>query len=158
MAPEHDDRPATAPFTLRSQVEAHWRPALERLLFFNAGQDRVRDELAAAIERYGVMEIVESRGQLTLRVERLPQSQSLFAVAPDGRPVGCVVYCRDEPQRLLALHLAVAEDFSAEGAHAHSLVLMRLIGALRGVAARTRGVESVEMLYGPRRTVPMRVR
>ena len=158
MAARNDTAAAAAPFELRSQVAAQWRPALERLLFFNAGQDRVRDELAAAIERYGAMEIIEQDGRLTLRVERLPQSQSLFAVTDDGRPIGCVVFCRDEPQRLLALHLAVAEEFAASGAQSQAHVLMRLVGAVRSVAARTRGVERVEMLYGPRRTVPLRVR
>ena len=158
MARDVDSPPAPTKFDVRSQVAARWRPALEQLLFFNPGQDRVRRELTDAIERYGTMEVVEAAGQLTLRVERLPQSQSLFAVTADGRPLGCIVYCRDEPQRLLVLHLAVAEDHAAGGSGAHSFVLMRLIAAVRAIARRTRGIEVVEMLYGVGGTLPLRVR
>jgi hypothetical protein len=143
---------------LRSQVAARWRPALEQLLFFNTGQERVRRELTAAIDRYGTMEVVDTAGQLTLRVQRLPQSQALFAIGADGRPIGCVVYCRIEPSRFLLLHLAVAEDHAAGGPGAQTMVLMHLIAAVRAIARRTRGVETVELLYGAGRTVPIRAR
>lgn len=158
MVRRNDNLPPSPDLILRSQVAAHWRPALEQLLFFNTGQDRVRRELTDAIDRYGTMEVVDTDGQLTLRVQRLPQSQALFAVGGDGRPIGCVVYCRVEPRRILLLHLAVAEDHAAGGPSAQTMVLMHLIAAVRGIARRTRGVETVELLYGAGRTIPIRAR
>lgn len=158
MALSDDGGDPVARLVLRSSVEARWRAALEQLLFFNTGQRRVRQELIAAIDRYGTMEIVDVAGRLGVRVGRLPQAQQLFAVGVDGRPLGCIVFCRVDPERLLVLHVAVAEEYAAGGGHAQGMLLMRLVAAVRAIARRTRGVELVELTYGAGRAIRLRAR
>ena len=138
--------------------DPRWHSMLERLLFFNDQQHAVRARVAAAIEAYGALRIVEENGSLRLRLERLAQAQALFCLLPDGRPVGCVVYSRDAADRFLVLHVAVEPAFSARGQFADGDVLLRMIGAVRAAARRTRGVERVDLLYAAGRMRSLKVR
>lgn len=154
MSPER----AARDLQVSSQVEPRWHPLLERLLFFNDQQHAVRARVAAAIEQYGALRIIEDGGSLRLRLERLPDAQSLFCLLPDGRPVGCVVYSRDAADRFLVLHVAVEPAFSARGQYSDGDVLLRMIGAVRAAARRTRGVERVDLLYAAGRMRSLKVR
>jgi hypothetical protein len=131
---------------------------LERLLFFNDQQYVVRARVAAAVERYGSLQIDEQDGCLRLRLERLADAQALFCVLPDGRPVGCIVYSRDAEERFLILHLAVEPAYSARGRMADADILYKMVGAVRAVARCTRGVERVDLLYTAGRLRSLRAR
>lgn len=131
---------------------------LERLLFFNDGQQAVRAQVVAAIERFGGLRIVADRGSLRLELERLPEAQTLYCILPDGRPVGCLVYSRDEAHRFLVLHVAVEPAYSVRGSQSGSDVLLRLVGAVRGAAQLTRGVDRVDLLYAEGRPRSFKVR
>ncbi len=147
-----------AELAVTSQVDARWHGVLERLLFFNDQQHTVRARVAAAIEEYGALQILEERGTLRLRLERLPDAQTLYCVLSDGRPVGCIVYSRDAADRFLVLHVAVEPAFSARGQLADGDVLLRMVGAVRAAARRTRGVQRVDLLYAAGRMRSLRVR
>lgn len=141
-----------------SKLDPRWLPWLERLLFFNDQQHAVRARVAAAIEQYGALRILDDGGSLRLRLELLPDAQALYCLLPDGRPVGCVVYSRDAADRFLVLHVAVEPAFSARGQYSDGDVLLRMIGAVRAAARRTRGVERVDLLYAAGRMRSLKVR
>ncbi len=147
-----------AVLAVTSQLESRWHAVLERLLFFNDQQHMVRAHVAAAIEAYGALQILEEQGTLRLKLERSPDAQTLYCVLPDGRPVGCLVYLRDAPDRFLVLHVAVEPAFSARGQLADGDVLLKLVGAVRAAARRTRGVQRVDLLYAADRTMRGRMR
>lgn len=156
-----DGRPsvgAALGLAITSRIEPRWLGPLERLLFFNDRQHAVRARVAAAIERYGALRIVEDRGSLRLQLERLPDAQTLYCVLPDGRPVGCLVYSRDAAHRFLVLHVAVEPLYSARGMQSEGDVLLRLVGAVRAAAHRTRGVDRVDLLYAAGRMRSLKVR
>lgn len=144
--------------SITSRLEPRWHAVLERLLFFNDGQLAVRAGVVAAIERYGALRIAMVNGCLRLQLERLSDAQTLYCILPDGRPVGCLVYSRDEPTRFLVLHVAVDPVHSARGARSGSDVLLRLVGAVRAAAHRTRGVDRVDLLYSEGRQRSLKVR
>ena len=147
-----------AVLAVTSQLESRWHAVLERLLFFNDQQHMVRAHVAAAIEAYGALQILDEQGTLRLKLERSPDAQTLYCVLPDGRPVGCLVYLRDAPDRFLVLHVAVEPAFSARGQLADGDVLLKLVGAVRAAARRTRGVQRVDLLYAADRTMRGRMR
>jgi hypothetical protein len=140
--------------TVKSRLPAAMQGQLEALLFFNECQHRIRQEIEATIERYGLPELVEADGYLTLRVAGVPEVQTLYAVhEEDGRarPVGVVVYVRDSFERITVLHVGVAADYAHGGPYANEQVLRRLMQQIREVARRTAGIRHVELAYRQRR-------
>ena len=136
--------------TVKSRLSVTMRGQLEALLFFNAGQHRIRQEIEATIERYGLPELIDDRGSLHVQVAGIPEVQTLFAIhEEDGRarPVGVVVYVRDTFERITVLHVGVASDYAFGGPHAGERVLHRLMQQIRKVARRTSGIRHVEVAY-----------
>jgi hypothetical protein len=136
--------------TFQSRLPLTMRGQLETMLFFNEGQHRVRHAIEATIERYGLPEVVEINGALSLQIAKCPDVQILFAVqSADGgaRPVGVVVYVRDSIERLTVLHLCVADDHATGGRFSSQHVLQRLLHQIRWVARRTQGVEHMALAY-----------
>ncbi len=126
------------------------RGQLETMLFFNQGQHRVRHEIEATIERYGLPEVIERDGTLTMQIAKCPEVQTLFAIqSADGgaRPVGVVVYVCDSIERINVLHLCVADDHAAGGRFSSDHVLQRLLQQIRRVARRTQGIEQMAVAY-----------
>ncbi len=136
--------------TVKSRLPATMRGQLEALLFFNARQHRIRQDIEATIERYGIPELIEERGWLHVQVAGVHEVQTLFAVhEEDGgaRPVGVVVYVRDSFERITVLHVGVAEDYAFGGRYSGERVLQRLMQQIREVARRTSGIRHVEVAY-----------
>lgn len=136
--------------TVKSRLPATMRGQLETLLFFNAGQHRMRHAIQATIERYGAPELVEEGGWLRVNVPRVEDVQTLFAVhEEDGRarPVGVVVFVRDSFERITVVHLGVADDYACGGRYAGERVLPRLLQQIRQVARHTSGIRHVEVAY-----------
>jgi hypothetical protein len=133
-----------------SRLPAAMRGQLEAILFFNAGQHRVRQEIEATIERFGIPELIEQDGWLRVQVAGVPEVQTLFALhEEDGRarPVGAVIYLRDTFERITVVHIGVANDYAAGGRYASERVLARLMQEIRRVARRTSGIRQVELAY-----------
>ena len=136
--------------TVKSRLPATMRGQLEALLFFNAGQHRIRQEIEETIERYGLPELIDDSGWLHVQVAGIPEVQTLFAVhEEDGRarPVGVVVYVRDSFERITVLHVGVAGDYAFGGPYSGERVLQRLMQQIRQVARRTSGIRHVEVAY-----------
>lgn len=134
-----------APIEITSKLSIDQRAALEDLLFFNANQHRVRSGIQQSIEAYGEPQILATDGGLRVQVSDLAV-QSLFAVSPQGVPVGVAVFMRHADQRFVVLHLGVAPRFHS-GPEGTSPVLLKLLHEIRRAARRTRGVNRIELVY-----------
>jgi hypothetical protein len=131
-----------------SHVAQLHRGTLEMLVYFNAGQSRVADGIVDAVERFGPLEIVTEGEHLRIRVNGLPEAQSLFAVeAATGRPLGVAVFARPDFQHMIVVHLGIAAEFASGGKRAHEQLLLRLLRELRRNSRRIKGVQSFELLY-----------
>ena len=139
-----------------STLSIGYRPELERIVFFNPEQNQVTVPLVASVRRYGIPETIESAASLRFRVRAFGEVQTLFALDDtEGVPrlAGVVMFTRESTESMLVLHLAIHEHYTARGAHARAGVTGRLLAAVRRLSMRTRGVESLRMVY-PR---PVRV-
>jgi len=133
-----------------ARVPTWMQGQIETLLFFNGGQDRVREEIAATIERYGVPELIAEDGWLSVDVAGVKDARTLYAMhEEDGRSraVGVVVYAREGYDRFTVLHVGVANDYAQGGPYASERVLSRLLQQIRQLARRTEGVRHVEVAY-----------
>ena len=88
--------------------------------------------------------------RLRVRVDKLKEVQTLFALADDTL-VGVLVYSRIDAACLAVIHLAVAEDYSTRGRFAQQMLVMRMVEVLRSNARRIKGIETVRLLYGGNR-------
>jgi hypothetical protein len=137
-----------------SSLPAEHHHQLELLLFFNGCQDRVRNGIVTAIDRYGPPEILVEGATLRVRVAGPTEVQCLFAIEREGkvsRPIGVILYLRDSFERITVLHLVIDEAYAAGGPRARYNLLLRLVQAVRRVARCTSGIRHVELLYSQHR-------
>ncbi len=133
-----------------SELDASFREELERIVFFNPQQTTVAERVIASVHRYGVPSIVDDAGRLRFRVQAFGQVQTLYAFDETPRPpqlVGVLMFTRESRTTLIVLHLAIHEDYTARGRYADTAVVGQLVGALRNVGLRTRGVRRLRFLY-----------
>ena len=132
----------------QSHVAKTQRPYLERLLFFNACQERVTDCIANAVEHFGPPEILEEDQRLRIRVGGEAGVQCLFAVESEtGRPIGVAIYIRPELEQITVLHVSVASEYATGGWKANEHLLLRLLRELRRSTRRVKGVRRIELFY-----------
>jgi len=131
----------------KSYVSARYRADLEALVYFNTGQSRVLESLIEAVERFGAPEIENSGQQLRVVLRKLPEAQTLFAVAETGRPLGLVTYMRPDHEHLMILHVSVSEEFASGGAFCRNQLLLRMLREIRRCSRRMKGVKRVELYY-----------
>jgi hypothetical protein len=140
--------PMSSSIVFTSHVAKLHRGSLEMLVYFNSCQSRVADGIVDAVERFGPLEIVTEIDRLRIRVNGLPEAQSLFAVeAATGRPVGVAVYARPDFQHMIVVHLGIAAEFASGGKRAHEQLLLRLLRELRRNSRRIKGVQTFQLLY-----------
>jgi hypothetical protein len=141
--------PPTRPVVRISSVLSDaYRTALEDLLFFNPGQERLTAGIEESIARHGAPDVVAESGQLHIRVGALGRVQALFAIESAGERndlVGVIIYCRLSLEELVILHVAVGERFASTGPRAHASVVLRLFQTVRDVGARLKGVRTILM-------------
>jgi hypothetical protein len=131
-----------------SELSGEYRAALEGLLFFHPQQAELVDAIVSSIDEYGPPRVVESDGSLRVEVERLPGLQMLCALQADASLVGVILYGRPGVDRLVVVHLAVAEDYCSHGRHADLMLPLRLLERVRSTARCLKGVRAVVMPYG----------
>ena len=131
---------------ISSKLAVEQRGALEHLLFFNVNQHRVRLGIQQSIETYGVPEIVEDSGGLSVQVGDIDGVRTLFAVSETGRPLGVAVFVRLAHERFVVLHLVV-EPRLRSSLEVNTPVLLRLMHEIRRAARGTRGVDRIELVY-----------
>ena len=141
---------------IRCKLPVDQRAALEQLLFFNVNQHRVRLGIQESIETYGVPEIHEQDGGLSIRVGDIEGVQSLFAVSDAGRLLGVAVFVRLARERFVVLHLGVQQPYTV-ASELNTRVLLKLMHEIRSAARRTHGVDRIELVYKQRHPVRLHV-
>ncbi len=141
---------------ITSKLPTDKRAALEQLLFFNINQHRVRSGIQQSIDTYGVPEIHEHDGSLTVRVGEIVGVQNLFALSSTGRLLGVAVFVRSTHERFAVLHLGV-ETRRYAAPDLNKRVLLKLMHEIRGAARRTHGVERIELVYKEHHAVRLHV-
>ena len=141
---------------IKCKLPLDQRTALEQLLFFNVNQHRVRSGIQQSIEAYGVPEIYEHEGGLTIRVGDIEGVQTLFAVSHDNRPLGVAVFVRLALERFVVLHLGVQHPYRLMP-EVNTRVLLKLMHEIRSAARRTHGVDRIELVYRQHHAVRLHV-
>ena len=142
------------PVSFSSRLAAEHRATLERLLFFNACQERVADGIVEVIDKYGPPEIRPEGEWLRVRVAGLPDVQSLFAVEGSSRrPIGVAVYVRADLEHVTVLHVGLSEAYCAGGEREELNLLLRLMKEIRRSSRRVKGVRRLSVAYGCRRSL-----
>jgi len=137
----------TGALEFKSFVSMRFRSELEELVYFNSGQSRVLESLIEAVERFGAPEIAASGQQLRVVLHKLPEAQTLFAVAETGRPLGLVTYMRADHEHLMILHVSIGAEFASGGALCRNQLLLRMLREIKRCSLRLKGVKRVELYY-----------
>ena len=138
--------------TFTSRISRSQRQARERRLFFNGCQNRVSQKIVDAIDQYGPPEIWDDGECLRVRLEALPEVQSLFALEPGtDRPIGVAIYMRADLEHVTVLHIGLSEEFCAGGLRDDSNLLLRFMKEIRRSSRRMKGVRRLRVLYGTQR-------
>jgi len=137
----------TGALEFKSFVSMRFRSELEELVYFNSGQSRVLESLIEAVERFGAPEIEASGQQLRVVLHKLPEAQTLFAVAETGRPLGLVTYMRADHEHLMILHVSISAEFASGGALCRNQLLLRMLREIKRCSLRLKGVKRVELYY-----------
>ncbi|MEM6993418.1 MAG: hypothetical protein AAF721_23090 [Myxococcota bacterium] len=133
------------------------RDALERLLFFNDNQARASEGVSAVVRRYGSPRIGVEEGRLRVGLGEHVAAQSLYVVIPTGtgiRPIGALVYTRED-DKLVVLFVAVDGEYASRGPRSHTMLLSKMVGELKRLATRVRGIAALEVYLG--RPTPTRI-
>lgn len=149
-----------AVFAFSSSLPAEHREEAERILFFNLQQEKMKDGIRAVSKTYGLPKLVCEDERLRMKVSSGLAVQTLFVttrgVGGDG-PVGAIVFTRQD-DALVALYMAVHEDYSANGAHGDEKLMLKMLKELESIARRVRGVSSMLLYLGGETPVRKKIR
>ncbi|MBV8898935.1 MAG: hypothetical protein JOY92_02340 [Verrucomicrobia bacterium] len=143
------------PLTFSSALPADRRDELEELMFFHPEQGEHTASINAAIEAYGFPKILQEDGSLRIGIAGL-DVQTLYAFVPRGSTqelAGVTVYTRTSDDTLVLLHMAVKPEFSFASGYRNELVLPRMLGQLRVIAKRIKGIKRLSIVYADHREV-----
>jgi len=150
-----------AAFAFSSTLPVEHRQEAERILFFNLQQEKVKDGIRVVSETYGLPKLVVDGERLHLVVSKDVSVQALFVTARsrggEEDPVGAIVFTRED-NALIALYMAVHEDFSAAGPRADAKLMIKMLKELEGIARRVRGVDVLKLYLGGQTPVAKKVR
>jgi len=128
-----------------SVLEPEYGEVLERLMFFNPGQQTALASILDSLETFGSPSVYVDGGRLRIKVEKLDEVQTLFAL-DDDTLVGVLIYSRILLERLTVIHIAVDHDYSSYGKFAQNMLVMRMLELLRNSARRIKGVETIRIM------------
>jgi len=124
-------------------------PALEKLLFFNPRQYRVREGIVNSLERFGHPRLEERGDDLFVRVGD-QEAQTLFAYdadSRDGAPVGVIVILRTSLAEIAIIQVAVHADYALQGRHGGLGLGIILVEKAKEIASRIKGVQRIVFFY-----------
>lgn len=130
-----------------SILNSSYKDELERQLFFNQNQDKIRSDIFLLIQRYGMAHVRAWNDRLRVVLDASPDPQTLFVLEhSDGedRLVGVMVYLR-EGDTLSLIIAAVYEDYAG------APLLRKMIDELCDIARRIKGIKSVTLFPGTHR-------
>ena len=128
-----------------STLKSDYIEELERLMFFNPGQHSALPVIVDALEQFGPPNVYTSDGCLRVKVEKLDEVQTLYAIDED-KLVGVLIYSRIILERLTVIHIAVHPDYSSSGTYADSMLVMRMLKLLRNSARCIKGVKTIRVI------------
>lgn len=128
-----------------SVLKPEYDEALERLMFFNPGQQTALAAILDSLETFGSPSVYIDGERLRVKVEKLDEVQTLFAL-DDDTLVGVLIYSRILLERLSVIHIAVDQDYSSHGKYAQNMLVLRMLELLRNSARRIKGVETIRMM------------
>jgi hypothetical protein len=128
-----------------SILKPDYSEELEQLMFFNSGQQAALAAIMDSLETFGSPSVYVEGGSLRVKVEKLDEVQTLYAL-DDDTLVGVLVYSRISLERLTVIHIAVNEEYSAHGKLAHNMLVMRMLELLRNSARRIKGVKTIGIM------------
>ena len=128
-----------------SVLKPEYGEELERLMFFNPGQQTALAAIVDSLETFGSPSVYDDGQRLRVKVEKLDEVQTLYALDSDTL-VGVLVYSRTLLERLTVIHIAVDQDYSSHGKFAHNMLVMRMLELLRNSARRIKGVETIRIM------------
>ncbi len=134
-------------FVFSSSLPSQHGEQAERILFYNLQQEKMKDGIRAVSKTYGLPRLVEEDERLRLIVRSDVEVQTLFVTVHGEGPVGAIVFTRED-DALVALYMAVREDYSAKGRHASDKLMIKMLKELEGIAGRVRGVSALYLYLG----------
>ncbi len=130
-----------------SILKSEYGEELEQLMFFNPGQQSAHAAIVDSLEKFGSPSVFTDNGRLCVKVEKLDEVQTLFAL--DGeRLAGVLVYSRVPLEHLTMIYIAVDQDYSSRGKFADKMLVIRMFELLRNSARRIKGVKSIRIMRG----------
>jgi len=130
-----------------SVLKADYSDALEHLLFFNPGQEHAYPAIVDSLKLFGAPKIVNDKGNIRVKVEKLDEVQSLFAM-DDDKLVGALVYSRVAYEHIAVIQIVVDNDYAHNGRFAERMLVMRMLELLRSNARRIKGIDAICLLSG----------
>lgn len=128
-----------------SVLNSGYNDELERLMFFNPGQESALASILESIDNYGSPIVYIENERLRVKVDKLNDVQTLFALNQDAL-VGVLIYSRITPECLTIIHLAVDEDYSSTGKFSHKMLVLRMLELIRNNARRIKSVETIRLM------------
>ena len=128
-----------------STLKPEYSEELERLLFFNPGQQDALAAIMDSVDNFGSPSVYTDNGVLRVKVEKLDEVQTLYAM-DDDMLVGVLVYSRVLLDCLTVLHIAVDEAYSVHGNNASNMLVMRMLELLRKNARLIKGVKTIRLM------------
>ena len=128
-----------------STLKPNYSEDLERLMFFNPGQQSALPAIVDSLEQYGSPSVYTSDGCLRVKLEKLDEAQTLYAM-DDDTLVGVLVYSRIMLERLTVIHITVHQDYSSHGKFAQNMLVMRMLELLRNSAQRIKGIKTIRIM------------
>lgn len=150
-----------AAFAFSSTLPLEHRAAAERILFFNLQQEKMKDGIRVVSKVYGLPKLIAEGESLHMTVSKDVPVQTLFVtvrgIGGAAGPVGAIVFTREE-NALIALYMAVHEDFSTAGPHGDENLMIKMLKELEGIARRVRGVDTLKLYLGAQTPLIKRIR
>ena len=130
-------------------MDAKNRSALEKLLFFNPWQHKVREGILKSLQEFGQPRLVENSGVLSVKVGD-HDAQALFAIDQDRKkpdPVGAIVFLRTSIPEIAIIHVAVNKNYALRGKKAGAGLGVILVEKVKEIASRIVGVQRIVFFY-----------
>lgn len=128
-----------------SVLKPQYSDELERLMFFNPGQQNALEAILDSLDTFGAPSMYVDGSQLRVKVEKLDEVQTLFAL--DGETLaGVMIYSRILRECMTVIHIAVDEDYSSTGKFSNQMLVMRMLGLLRKSARQIKGVNTIRLM------------
>lgn len=133
-----------------STLKPEYAEPLEKLLFFNPGQERAYAAIVDSLKLFGKPDIHRDGNKIRINVEKLDEAQNLFTLDED-KLVGVMIYSRVSHEHIAVIHIVVDHDYSSHGKFAEKMLVIRMLDMLRSSARRIKGVNAVCILHGNNR-------